>query len=87
MARSDLVKKLFNNFKIDDRDGFVKAANEIIDDELKKNHVNLANDLRKIISNSITSAPRTMLSLMKADSDITGHETSLFDVIYPMATT
>jgi hypothetical protein len=42
MVRADLVKKLFSRFKTNDRDGFVKTANEIIEDEGKKNHGPLA---------------------------------------------
>jgi len=36
MARADLLKKLFSNFKTNDREGFVRIANEIIEDERKK---------------------------------------------------
>ncbi|MDR2442980.1 MAG: ATP-binding protein [Deltaproteobacteria bacterium] len=60
MARSDLVKKLFINFKTNDRDGFIKAANEIIEDERKKNHATLAEELRRIINFDSISEPKRL---------------------------
>ena len=47
MARADLLKKLFSSFKNDDRELFFKIAGEIIEDERKKNHGILANDLSR----------------------------------------
>lgn len=48
MARADLLKKLFSSFKNDDRELFFKIAGEIIEDERKKNHGILANDLSRL---------------------------------------
>jgi hypothetical protein len=50
MARADLIKKLFSNFQTNDREGFVRTTNEIIEDERKKNHGILADELRMIIT-------------------------------------
>jgi hypothetical protein len=54
MARADLLKKLFSNYKTGDREGFLKIVDEIIEDEKKKNHAILADELRMIISNGST---------------------------------
>jgi hypothetical protein len=45
MARADLLKKIFSNFKTGDKEAFIKVANEIIEDERKKNHGLLAEEL------------------------------------------
>ena len=50
MARADLLKKLFSSFKQEDKDTFYKIASEIIEDERKKNHGILADDLRMILN-------------------------------------
>ena len=50
MARADLLKKLFSSFKVEDREAFLRVAEEIIEDERKKNHGILANELKTIIS-------------------------------------
>jgi SpoVK/Ycf46/Vps4 family AAA+-type ATPase len=51
MARSDLLKKLFRSYKGRNDPAFVDAAREIIDDERKKQHVSLANELQRILDN------------------------------------
>ena len=48
MARADLLKKLFSSFKVEDREAFLRVAEEIIEDERKKNHGILANELEDI---------------------------------------
>jgi AAA+ superfamily predicted ATPase len=81
MARADLVKKLFSSFKTNDRDGFVKTANEIIEDERKKNHGALAEELRMIISNNSAFAPKSMTALSVGNGK--GREAALHEIIYP----
>ena len=61
MARADLLKKLFSSFKVEDREAFLRVAEEIIEDERKKNHGILANELKTIISTG-TSFPKRSLS-------------------------
>lgn len=51
MARADLLKKLFRGYGIADRQLFVEAAREIIEEERKKSHIVLANDLTRILEN------------------------------------
>ena len=54
MARADLLKKLLRSFKGGDHALFEDAAKELIDDERKKHHVILANELTRILDNSET---------------------------------
>ncbi len=56
MARSDLLKKLFRSFKGRNDPAFLEAAREIIDDERKKQHLSLANELQRILSNGTNAA-------------------------------
>jgi hypothetical protein len=49
MARADLLKKLFSSFNNEDRELFLKTAHEIIEDERKKNHSILADDLEQAV--------------------------------------
>lgn len=83
MARADLLKKLFSSFKFNDKDSFYKVANEIIEDEKKKNHNILADELRMILLNG-NSSNKNSLSTMKSstpkDSD---KDTPLVEIIYP----
>lgn len=83
MARADLVKKLFSNFKTNDRESFVKTANEIIEDERKKNHGILADELRMIISNSATFAPKGVSTLAASNGNGREREVALYEIIYP----
>lgn len=55
MARSDLLKKLFRGYKIGDRQSFMEAALEIVEDEKKKSHDLLANELLRILEHGSTS--------------------------------
>jgi hypothetical protein len=63
MARADLLKKLFSNFMTNNREGFVMIAKEIIEDERKKNHVQLANELSMLISNGSPYRPKELSRL------------------------
>jgi AAA+ superfamily predicted ATPase len=83
MARADLVKKLFSNFKTNDREAFIKTANEIIEDERKKNHGVLADELRMIISNGSTFAPKGVSTLTTHSTNGKEREAALFEIIYP----
>ncbi|MDR1050836.1 MAG: ATP-binding protein [Deltaproteobacteria bacterium] len=85
MARADLVKKLFSSFKTNDREGFVKTANEIIEDERKKNHSALAEQLRMIISNGSAFAPKNMSAFSTVNGNGNGkeREVALYEIVYP----
>lgn len=82
MARGDLLKKLFVSFKNDDRDAFYEIASEIIEDEKKKNHNILANDLRLILNDNTKS--NNMSSFQYKDSNEKEEtDSTLVEVIYP----
>jgi AAA+ superfamily predicted ATPase len=85
MARADLVKKLFSSFKTNDRDGFVKTANEIIEDERKKNHGALAEALRMIMGNGSAFSPKSVSILSAANGNGNGkeREAALYEIVYP----
>lgn len=63
MARSDLVKRMFRTFRLGDQPGFLTAAREVIEDERKKHHTTLADELALILNtqperNGAAHAPR-----------------------------
>ncbi|MDR2349519.1 MAG: ATP-binding protein [Deltaproteobacteria bacterium] len=88
MARADLLKKLFSGFKTNDRDGFVKTANEIIEDERKKNHGALAEELRMILNKESAFIPKNMtaLSAVEVKSNEKEREAPLYEIVYPEKT-
>jgi len=51
MARADLLKKLFSSFCNRDDRGFREAADEIVQEERKKHHPVVANELERILRN------------------------------------
>ncbi len=53
MARADLLKKLFHSFRSRDERAFAEAAEEIIQEERKKHHPVVANELERILRNGI----------------------------------
>jgi SpoVK/Ycf46/Vps4 family AAA+-type ATPase len=57
VARADLVKKLFRGYKGSDNDTFMEAAWEVVEDERKKHHIVLANELTKILENGTYAKP------------------------------
>ena len=61
MARADLIKRLFKAYRRANPDEFQAAAQEIIQDERKKQHTVLANELSKLLANgSHPPEPRSM---------------------------
>lgn len=83
MARGDLLKKLFSSFKYDDKDGFYKAANEIIEDEQKKNHGILADELRLLLFNGNSSYKDRIGKINPNVPKDSEKNESIVEVIYP----
>jgi len=83
MARANLLKKLFSSFKTGDKEAFIRVANEMIEDERKKNHGILAEELRMIINNGTTFTPKGVSTLSPTTSNGKEREVSLFEIIYP----
>ena len=82
MARAELLKKLFSSFKQEDKDTFYKIASEIIEDERKKNHGILADDLRMILNGNY-QPKRPMSSFSTNTPKDNDKEIPLVEVIYP----
>ncbi len=61
MARADLLKQLFKAFRDSDRDSFMEVAHFIVDEERKKHHVILANELRRILDNHVVPTQSRMM--------------------------
>ncbi|HBK68744.1 MAG TPA: AAA family ATPase [Firmicutes bacterium] len=81
MARADLLKKLFSSFKQDDKEMFYTVATEIIEDEKKKNHGILANDLKLILNGNYQMKKTNTLSpSTPKDKD---RDMSLVEIMYP----
>lgn len=51
MARGEIIRKLFRSFSRNEREEFLAAANELIEEERNKNHILLARDLEKLLQN------------------------------------
>ena len=58
MARADLLKRLFESYQKADDAGFRATAAEIIEEERKKHHTILANELQRILNNGVRSLNR-----------------------------
>ncbi|ABA23110.1 AAA ATPase, central region [Trichormus variabilis ATCC 29413] len=51
MARGEILRKLFKSFSRNEREEFLAAAQELIEEERNKNHILLARDLEKLLQN------------------------------------
>ena len=56
MARADLLKQLFRAYRDSDRETFMDVARCIADEERKKRHPALANELLRILNNGVVAA-------------------------------
>jgi len=83
MARADLLKKLFASHKLGDEEAFIKTAQEIIEDERKKNHGILADDLKRILVNGSGQPKRSLSTYTATISKNMEDASSLFEIIYP----
>ena len=83
MARADLLKKLFSSFKVEDREAFLRVAEEIIEDERKKNHEILANELKMIISTGTSFPKRSLSTFSVSEAKTKCQEETLFEIRYP----
>lgn len=83
MARADLLKKLFVSHKTGDEEAFMKAAQEIIADERKKNHGILADDLKRILANGNGQPKRSLSTYTAIISKDKEDGSALFEIIYP----
>lgn len=84
MARADLLKKLFQGYQKRDDRTFRAAAEELIDEERKKHHPVLANELERILKNGMSELSNrpglTSLDSLPQDSD---RRTTLLEIRRP----
>lgn len=84
MARADLLKKLILSFRGRDERGFVEAAEQIIEEERKKHHPVIANELERILRNGIVATgevrPYTHFEPPPRDAD---RRTNLLEIRQP----
>ncbi len=83
MARGDQLKKLFSSFKYDDKENFYKIANEIIEDERKKNHGILADELKMILQNGSSNIKKSVNTYSGSTPKDQDKDAPLVEVIYP----
>ena len=65
MARGEIIRKLFQSFSRNEREGFLAAAMELIQEEKSKNHNLLARDLERILQNGHSKALPVSSTLYK----------------------
>lgn len=83
MARADLIKKLFSSYVQENKESFLKIANEIIADERQKNHGILADELQMILFNEGFSFKRSFnLAKPFIPKDV-DKDVSLIEIVYP----
>jgi hypothetical protein len=83
MARANLLTKLFSSFSSNDREGFVKTANETIGGEQKTGRVTLANGLRAALSSKPAFAIKGVQTFAAPQNNGGGGGADLFEVIRP----
>lgn len=83
MARADLLKKLFASHKAGDNDAFMKTAQDIIEDERKKNHGILADELKLILFSGSMQSKRSISTYSAAVTKDKENGSDLFEILYP----
>ena len=83
MARADLIKKLFSSFNNEDRELFKKTAYEIIEDERKKNHSILADELEMVLNGAKKNYHYAINSMSVVDIKNADNINHLVDIVYP----
>jgi len=77
MARADLIKRLFRGFKANNPSVFLDAAHIIIEEERKKNHGILAEELSRILNIGFVKQAPTQLSTCQPPPRDTGRRIPL----------
>ncbi|MCK4786024.1 MAG: ATP-binding protein [Desulfobacteraceae bacterium] len=83
MARADLIKRLFRGFKTNDPSGFLDAAHSIIEEERKKNHGILAEELSRILNNGFIMQAPSQPSLYQPPPRDPDRKTTLLEIKQP----
>lgn len=84
MARADLLKKLFQSYQKRDDRTFRVAAEELINEERKKHHPVLANELEKILKNGVSDLGSLMsLASVASPPQDSDRRTALLEIRRP----
>ena len=83
MARADLLKKLFRAYRDSDKQSFMDTAYCIVDEERKKHHVILANDLVRILNGGVVAASPNIFRPVQAPPRDQEKKTPLLEVRNP----
>ena len=84
MARADLLKQLFRAYRDSDRDSFFDVANLIADEERKKQHTVLANELLRILNNGVVSAAPSIRGTFQPPPRDHEKEAPLLEIRHPV---
>ena len=83
MARADLLKQLFRAYRNSDRERFMDAARIIVDEERKKHHPLLANELNRILQNGVAVASPSLSGPFQPPPRDQDRRTPLLEVRHP----
>ena len=83
MARADLLKQLFRAYRDSDRESFMEVARTIADDERKKHHGILANELLRILNNGVVAASPKLLGTLQPPPRDQERKTPLLEIRHP----
>ena len=83
MVRADLLKQLFRSYRNSDREQFMDAARTIVEEERKKHHPSLANELGRILQNGVAAASPTLSGPFQPPPRDQDRRTPLLEVRHP----
>ncbi len=84
MARADLLKKLFYSYRNRDERAFAEAAEEIIEEERRKHHPVVANELERILRNGSGSiGEKQMMAIFDPPPKDPDRKTTLLTIRQP----
>ena len=83
MARADLLKQLFRAYRNSDKEQFMDAARTIVEEERKKHHPSLANELSRILQNGVAVASPSLSGPFQPPPRDQDRRTPLLEVRHP----
>jgi len=83
MARADLLKQLFKAYRNSDREQFMDAARSIVEEERRKNHSILANELMRILNNGVAVMTPVLTAALQPPPRDQERKTPLIEVRQP----
>ena len=83
MARADLLKQLFRAYRDSDRETFMDVARCIADEERKKRHPALANELLRILNNGVVAAMPNLRGTFQPPPRDHEKKAPLLEIKYP----